>query len=159
MSIKKDRKKLKEAESAEVIIGKRAGLDLNVCGFNVIEPGIRNLVYVLHRLGFTTICSCAGHVKALEPLPWVAISTLPANLSDRKLGGLMIFLARFNLSQGKNGKLPRASDTWVLSPQVVGNELLLFLRPQSLNERRSFAEIQRLRELGIKLASFLLRAC
>ena len=132
-------------------------IDLNSSGFDVIEHGIRNLVRTLWGKGYQTACSCAGHRGGLEPLPWVAISA--ARLTPEQLPRLVMAISLFNASQGEKGQLPEAANTWVLSPQYLHRELVLYLRPQSLNETESREEILRLRKLGEELARFIENEC
>ncbi|MFH1178254.1 MAG: hypothetical protein V1711_00810 [bacterium] len=146
------KKKFNEEERREVI-GKVPEIDLNCSGFDVVESGIRSLVQVLWNHGYVTTCSCAGHTFALEPLPWVAI--LANKTSSQKLIALFTKVGHFNLKQGKDGKLPKIADTWVLSPQIVGGDLVVYLRPQSCNEHWSRNELLRLRHLGEDLSKFI----
>lgn len=68
-------------------------------------------------------------------------------------------VGRFNLSLGKKGKLPKPDKLWVLVPQMTAGGLAVYLRPHSLNEKSSKQEINRLRRLGERLASFIEEKC
>lgn len=134
------------------------GFDLDAKGLGVIEPGIKKLVAVLWLRGLPTICSCEGHLSRLEPVPWVVLDL------ESEVAGLVeqLFLAvaRFNLAQGRGGNLPKAADTWVLSPQLpLSGNLYLYLRPQALNPKKSRRELSRLQESGIRLAKFIEESC
>ncbi len=156
MSRKRDKRKT-DGTHPEEIIGQVSTQDLGVTGFEVVEEGIRSLVVVLWERGYNTVCSCAGHIGGLEPLPWI---TILVNEADPwSLLRLNQAVGRFNLSQGENGMLPETAVTWVLSPQITQGGLAVYLRPQSLNERRDRKEILRLREIGEKLAKFIQLHC
>lgn len=144
-------------DKAEEVIGVNPELDLNHVGLEVIEPGIKKLVSVLWKRNYHTVCSCAGHTKALEPLPWIVILTDESN--PEPLLKLFSAVGRFNLSLGKNGKLPKADKLWVLVPQMTAGGLAVYLRPHSLNEKSNKQEINRLRQLGEKLAFFMEKKC
>ena len=149
--------KKKSSGKFEEVIGKVPELDLNIYGLGVVESGIRNLVSALWTRKYLTVCSCAGHLGALEPLPWVAI--LIDKSDPCHLLRLFSAIGRFNLSLGKNGRLPRPDDIWVLAPQMTVAGLAVYLRPHFLNEKNSQKEIDRLRQLGEKLASFMEEKC
>lgn len=150
-------KSLPSVKHEEEVIGKVPELDLNIEGFKVIEQGVRDLVIVLWERGYRTVCSCAGHTKAFEAAPWVTI--LIDEADHQLLFKLFLAVGRFNLNKGEDGKLPRSIDTWVLSPQQVDEKFAVYLRPQVLNERRSYKEIKRLQRLGAELASFIENQC
>lgn len=146
-------KKKKTFIDVEEVIPKVPDLDLDLYSLNIIEVGVRKLVSVLWKRNYATICSCAGHTNGLEPLPWVAV--LIDEAEPQHLMRLFSVVGRFNLSLGKGGRLPKPSDTWVLLPQMTQSGLAVYVRPHSLNERRTQKEMKRLRELGNRLASFI----
>lgn len=129
-------------------------LDLNKEGFGVIELGVRNLVEVLWKLGYRTVCSCAGHEGGLEPYPWVVI---PINLTTdtKALVQLAQVIASFNAVQGENGKMPNAIDCWTLVPMVGHAGFAVYLQPLNNNVDRSPEVISKLRKNADELAIFL----
>lgn len=76
------------------IIPLEAALDLDNEGFGVIELGVRRLVEELWRHGYRTVCSCVGHVREMDPFPWVAIWMDPN--APIKLATLANAVAHFN---------------------------------------------------------------
>ncbi len=131
-----------------------SGLDLDRVGFSVVEQGIRDLVKILWKLGYKTICSCAGHEKALEPYPWIAIpmeSTGPRNQLEKLFG----IVARFNISLGENGALPEALAAWILLPMNTSYGFTVYLQPYDNNQRRDPEKISQLRQVSQKLALFI----
>lgn len=133
-------------------------LDLDIKGFDVVEVGVRELVKVLWGLGYRTVCSCAGHTKGLEPYPWVVIPVGSANISN-PLDKLAMAVARFNVSLGKNGRLPEALKTWVLAPHCHVQGLLIYLQPLDTNIGRLPERISELRQSSAKLALFVKNEC
>jgi hypothetical protein len=133
-------------------------LSLDERGFGVIEEGVKELVKVLWELGFRTACSCAGHTHALEPYPWVA---MPIGLSkiDNPLDKLSRSVARFNKSLGKDGSMPKALETWVLVPLLMGQELLIYLQPLDVNLDCSKEKLSELRRSAKSMALFLKNEC
>jgi hypothetical protein len=133
-------------------------MDLEEYGFEIIEEGVKKLVKVLWRLNYKTVCSCAGHKSALEPYPWVAI-LIDLNDPTKQLERLAETVARFNISIGKNGNLPRAIDTWTLMPIISPKGFSIYLQPCNINTRRSFKKILRLRKAADELASYIEKEC
>ncbi|MEI6843319.1 MAG: hypothetical protein WCK48_02340 [bacterium] len=139
------------------IIPLEPDLNLEYIGFNYVEEGIRVLVKTLWKIGYKTACSCAGHVKNLEPYPWVVI---PVNLAqDQFLNKLAIAVARYNMSLGKDGGMPRAIDTWSLIPIIATAGFMIYLQPTDINRERSTARISELRKSSSDLATFIEKNC
>ena len=133
------------------IIPLEAALDLNQEGFQIIERGVRRLVEVLWRRGYRTVCSCAGHIKELDPFPWIAIS-LDLN-APIKLAKIANAVARFNMMFGKDGHLPEWEDTWTLCPLISPSGFSIYLHPLDSNKIRSLSRISELRQRADVLAS------
>lgn len=127
-------------------------LDLKKEGFEVVELGVRKLVEALWISGFKTVCSCAGHKDALEPYPWVVIPIKNPNA----LFKLTKMVAEFNKSLGKDGKMPRALETWTLNPNVSPSGFSIYLCPFDSNQRKSERKISKLRKASEALAAFIL---
>lgn len=122
-------------------------LDLDKTGFDIVEEGVRDLVIALWRNGYNVFCSCAGHLYA-DAVPSVVVRIR----EERELNDLFKVIAIFNGTRGRNGKLPIAADTWILSPQYLDDMSFAFLRPQSVNSEARPEELERLRTLGRRLA-------
>jgi hypothetical protein len=133
-------------------------MDLEVQGFEVVELGIRELVKVLWKFGYRTVCSCAGHRHDLEPYPWVVI---PMNLAvvSNPLEKLAKAVARYNVSLEKDGKMPQALMIWTLSPLCRDQELVIYLQPLDTNTVRSLKKISELRRSATKMAHFMRDKC
>jgi hypothetical protein len=134
------------------------GLDLEDVGFSVIEQGIRDLVKILRKLGYKTICSCAGHERALEPYPWIAIPMEFTGHRDQ-LEKLFRAVARFNISLGENGALPEALEAWILLPMNTSYGFTVYLQPYDNNQRRDPEKISQLRQASRRLALFIEQEC
>lgn len=133
-------------------------LDLREVGFDVVELGVRNLVKILWELGYRTVCSCAGHPKELEPYPWVVIP-IDLTVSGEQLLKLAEAVAHFNISLGKDGRLPQALRTWALVPISGPSGFAIYLQPLNPNTRRSPKTISRLRTSADQLALYLEKKC
>lgn len=133
-------------------------LDLGEDGFEMVELGIRNLVSVLWNLGFRTVCSCAGHTEALEPFPWVVI---PMDLatSGIQLLKLAEAIARFNMSMGEDGGMPKSSQTWTLVPLMGPSGFAIYLQPFNSNTEHSPQTISLLRKSADQLAIYINEEC
>ncbi|MCX6758173.1 MAG: hypothetical protein NTX14_00510 [Candidatus Nealsonbacteria bacterium] len=131
-----------------------AGLNLDHVGFSVVEQGIRDLVKILWKLGYKTICSCAGHERALEPYPWIAIPMEFTGLENQP-EKLFRTVARFNISLGENGALPEALEAWILLPMNTPYGFTVYLQPYDNNQRRDPEKISQLRQASQKLALFI----
>jgi hypothetical protein len=129
-------------------------LDLTKEGFGVVDQGVRELVRVLWKLGYETVCSCAGHEKELEPYPWVVI---PINMVSgaKPLKKLAELVAKFNLTQGVNGQLPQAIKTWALIPMMGPAGFAIYLQPFENNAAHSPETISKLRKQADALAIFM----
>ncbi len=126
-------------------------LDLERVGFDVVEEEVRELVRALWTSGYQTICSCAGHLTPeTEPFPWITILLAPESLER-----LAPIIARFNESRGKDGYLPRAIDTWTLSPLITVSGLCVYLQPVDINQGRSLDRLSELQRDGQSLAAFI----
>ena len=139
-------------------ISSDALLNLDNCGFDVTEEGIRTLVQVLWKLGYKTACSCAGHKKDAYPYPWVAIlvkSIVPAD----GLTKLLRAVARFNRMLGEVDDVPDPVETWTCTPLNTDSGFAIYLQPYDSNSRRGKKKISKLREESRKLAHFLESDC
>jgi hypothetical protein len=133
-------------------------MDLEAVGFDVVEKGVRDLVRILWKLGYRTVCSCAGHERELEPFPWVAIPMDTAS-PRRPLEKLAHAVARFNMTFGTNGQLPALKDTWALVPLFGPCGFAIYLQPSDNNKGESLARISELRKISKSLADYLESQC
>lgn len=130
-------------------------MDLEICGFDYVEEGVRNLVKVLWKHSYKTVCSCAGHENDLSPYPWIVI---PINLNTQgtMFPKLVEVIAKFNMSLGENGQLARDIDTWSIIPIIAPScGFAIYLEPTDINVKRSTQRISELRKSANNLAFFL----
>lgn len=130
-------------------------MDLEVCGFDYVEKSIRNLVKVLWKNGYKTVCSCAGHENELSPYPWVVI---PIDLQTQRhiLAKLLEIIAKFNMSLGENGQLAKDIDTWSIVPIIAPScGFSIYLEPTDINIKHSKQRISELRKSANDLAEFI----
>ena len=131
-----------------------ACLDLNIKGYDVIDPGVRDLVVVLHSNGYKTVCSCAGSVCNLEPYPWVVISFDFENEKE-KVFNLLRIVADYNASLSTDGVLPRVTEYWTCTPIYVAGCYCLYLQASDNNVERSLDRVYELCENSTRLANFI----
>lgn len=128
-----------------------AEINLDKSGFEVIDEGVRELVKVIHEMGFETICSCGGHTHVLEAFPWLVFKI---KIGNDNLNQLISTLCHFN-SQKIINSAPRAVDFWSLNFIDFSGVSAAYLCPSDINEKKSLKRLIELCKDGESLAKTL----
>lgn len=134
----------------------QSGLDLSIVGYDVIEPGIRELVRAINTFGITTQSSHEGHIGAGEheggPVPWVALALHEAEAVP--LLRLMRHVGEWRVQSGA---------AWVFKPRFVADPnvkhaVYLYLQPWEENEAEDGDVLVRHQREAQWLAEYVLGA-
>ncbi len=153
MKRKKVAKSVLERDTMAVPMGPE--LDPDDYGIDMIDPDIRSLVASLWQLGYKTVCSCSGHIRDLDPYPWIVVDIDPIK-DGEKFVKLATLLAKYSLIKGKDGRLPQVSEVWTLAPRVPIDKLYFTIMPMNTNGSRSLKVLLSLCKETEVLAQFLL---